>query len=581
MDYEELSYEECFNKIFNEININKKSINKLNDIVTNQRKEIEELKNEIEDLKKYNKLKNMIEIDLKKEIEKIKEIETNERNKIFQEETNKNIYNLTAEIEEIQEIFKEDSEINIKKETEKIEIDIKKEIEELKNKVEYLIYLNEKEKKELEEYKDYNEEDIDCIDKRVERIEKYNKLRNVEVEENIKINNNINNEIIVLKEIIQNIQKNEIETNERNKIFQEETNKNISNFNIHLKENIEKYNKLRNVEVEENIKINNKINNEIIVLKETIQNIQKNEIETNERNKIFQEETNKNISNFNIHLKENIEKYNKLRNKIVKENIEKNNEIIVLKETIKNIQEKEIDYIYDNIANLNVEVEENIKINNNINNEIFELKEIKNNLHFSYVISSYNYHICYLKDIVKLEIDLFTKLINNNILPINFITPQGPNNIQCAVKYAIDNFTDKYELNKYLNDNDIIDNKYNFNLTEYISINNIKLKDLGKFNPHKKNTNNKYALQFFKGGASYKGSEINIQYKIISKNNFYKTLYNEKNELIIENNDFIKMIEMKEDIEEMEEMILDSLERYEFMKTFKNFKTNTIYLSDK
>jgi hypothetical protein len=35
------------------------------------------------------------------------------------------------------------------------------------------------------------------------------------------------------------------------------------------------------------------------------------------------------------------------------------------------------------------------------------------------------------------------------------------------------------------------------------------------------------------------------------------------------------ILEMKEDIEEMEEMILDSLERYEFMKTLK---TNTIYL---
>ena len=468
MDYEELSYEECFNKIFNEININKKSINKLNNIVTNQRKEIEELKNEIEDLKKYNKLKNMIEIDLKKEIEKIKikEIETNERNKIVEEENNK-----------------------------------------------------------------------------------------------------INNEIIVLKETIKNIQEKEIDY-----IYDY-----ISNFNIEVKENIEKqidyiYDKIANLNIEfkENI-----IETDI---KKEIEKIKIKEIETNERNKIFQEETNKNISNFNIHLKENIEKYNKLRNKIVKENIEKNNEIIVLKETIKNIQEKEIDYIYDNIANLNVEVEENIKINNNINNEIFELKEIKNNLQFSYVISSYNYHICYLKDIVKLEIDLFTKLINNNILPINFITPQGPNNIQCAVKYAIDNFTDKYELNKYLNDNDIIDNKYNFNLTEYISINNIKLKDLGKLNPHKKNTNNKYALQFFQGGHSYKASEINIQHKIISKNNFYKTLYNEKNELIIENNDFIKMIEMKEDIEEMEEMILYSLDRYEFMKTLK---TNTIYLNDK
>jgi hypothetical protein len=55
-------------------------------------------------------------------------------------------------------------------------------------------------------------------------------------------------------------------------------------------------------------------------------------------------------------------------------------------------------------------------------------------------------------------------------------------------------------------------------------------------------------------------------------------LYNEKNELIIENNDFIKMIEMKEDIDEMEELILDCLERYEFMKTLK---TNTIYLNDK
>jgi len=80
MDYEELSYEECFNQIFNEININKKSINKLNDIVINQKKEIEELKNEIEDLKKSNEKENLkinnklndIVINQKKEIEELK-----------------------------------------------------------------------------------------------------------------------------------------------------------------------------------------------------------------------------------------------------------------------------------------------------------------------------------------------------------------------------------------------------------------------------------------------------------------------------------------------------------------------------
>jgi len=344
----------------------------------------------------------------------------------------------------------------------------------------------------------------------------------------------------------------EIETNERNKILEEE---------------------------------NIKINNEIIVLKETIQNkettpnIHENEIKYINKNisylNIEFKENNKNISNLNIEVKENIEKYNKLRNKILKENIEKNNEIIILKQIIQNIQENEMKYIYENISNLNIEVKENKELNNNTNNEIIQLKEIKNNLQFSYIISSYNYHISYLKDIVKLEIDLFTKLINNNILPINFITPQGPCDIQCAVKYAIGNFTNKYDLNKYLNDNDIMDNKYNFNLPDYISINNIKIKDLGQINPYKKNTHNKYAIPYgmFKGIKCFK---IEIQHNIISKNNFYKSLYNEKNELIIENNDFIKMIEMKEDIDEMEEMILDCLERYEFMKTLK---TNTIYLS--
>jgi hypothetical protein len=124
-----------------------------------------------------------------------------------------------------------------------------------------------------------------------------------------------------------------------------------------------------------------------------------------------------------------------------------------------------------------------------------------------------------------------------------------------------------------------MNNKYSFDLTNYICFNNTKFIDIsGRFihNYYRKNTHNKYAIPFMYGGPSYKGSEIKIQHNIISKNNFYKCLYNEKNELIIENNDFIKMIEMKEDIDEMEEMILDCLERYEFMKTLK---TNTIYLS--
>ena len=395
MDYEELSYEECFNKIFNEININKKSINKLNNIVINQKKEIEELKKEIEDLKKSNE------------------------------------------------------------------------------------------------------------------------------KENLKINNKLNDIVIN--------QENEIEY-----IYD-----NIANLNIEVKENIEKYNKLKNII-------------EIDIKKE----IEKIEIEINEKNKFVEEENN-----------------------------EINNEIILLKETIQNIQENEIEYIYENIANLNIEVKENIKINSKTNNEIIELKEIKNNLHFSNLICSYNYHISYLKDIVKLEIDLFTKLINNNILPINFITPQGNNNdvgqyihITSHFKYKDDN---KYKLNKYLNDNDITNNKYNFNIASYVCFNKIKFTDVlsgyGNNYFYEKNINNKYAVPYFYSRSHLKG-EINIQHKIISKNNFYKTLYNEKNELIIENNDFIKMIEMKEDIEEMEEMILDCLERYKFMKTLK---TNIIYLNDK
>jgi len=453
MDYEELSYEECFNQIFNEININKKSINKLNDIVINQKKEIEELKNEIEDLKKSNEKENLkinnklndIVINQKKEIEELKNEKENlminnklnscrienfvvkTRNEII-DILNVKTKEIKEEIKNIQEneieyIYDNIANLNIEvKENIKInnklkniiEIDIKKETEELKNEVEDFKKSNEKERKELEEYQNANELDIDCIDKRVTKIEK-------------------------------------------------------------------------------------------------------------------------DIKNININ----------------------NNEI------------------YENIANLNIEVKENIKINSKTNNEIIELKEIKNNLHFSHLICSYNYHISYLKDIVKLEIDLFAKLINNNILPINFITPQGPNNIQCAVKYGIENCTNKYLIYKYLQDDDkcdyIMDNKYNFNLTDYICINNIKIKDLGKFNPYRKNNINNYKYD----NLFFQAPEIKIQHNLISKNTFYKSLYNNDDELIIENNDFFKMIEMKEDIEEMEEIILDCLARYEFMKTLKR---NTIYL---
>jgi hypothetical protein len=372
MDYEDFTYEEFFNKIFNEININKKSINKLNDIVINQKKEIEELKNEIEDLKKYN----------------------------------------------------------------------------IVNKKENLKQINEK-------IYSCKIENLQFIDERI-------------------------------NEIINNL----------------------------------------NVETEE--------------IKEEIK-----------------EET----------------------NKITKHD----NEIIILKQMIQNIQENEIKYIYENIYNLNIEVKENSKTAKQ-DNEIIELKEIKNNLHFSYLICSYNYHNSYLKDIVKLEIDLFTKLINNNILPINFITLHGNDNdvgqYVNVVSHFMNKDNNKEKLKKYFNVNDIKNNKYTFDLANYICFNGTKLKNLtGRFihNYYGKNTHNKYAIPCFCAHGNMRG-EIKIQHKIISKNHFYKSLYNVKNELIIENNDFIKMIEMKEDIDEMEEIILDCFERYEFMKTLK---TNTIYLTNK
>jgi hypothetical protein len=598
------------------MNTNKKSINKLNDIVINQRKEIEELKNEIEDLKKSNivyEKENLKQINEKINSYKIENLEFMDlrRNEITKE-IKEEIKNIKEN--EIEYIYNNIASLNIeaKENIEKynklkntIEIDIKKETEELKNKVEYLIYFNQKEKKELEAYQNDNEEDICSIDKRVQIIETYIKNKNLISEEE---NNKINNEIIVLKETIQNIKKKEIEY-----IYDK-----IANLNVEIKENIKlnikTYDKLKNIieidikteiekikmkeiETNERNKIleeeNIKINNEIIVLKEKIQNkettpnIHENEIKYINKNisylNIEFKENNKNISNLNIEVKENIEKYNKLRNKILKENIEKNNEIIILKQIIQNIQENEMKYIYENISNLNIEVKENKELNNNTNNEIIQLKEIKNNLQFSYIISSYNYHISYLKDIVKLEIDLFTKLINNNILPINFITPQGNDNdlgqYWHVTKHFMNKHDNKEKLKKYFNVNDIMNNKYSFDLTSYICFNNTKFIDFsGRFihNYYRKNTHNKYAIPFIYGGTSYKGSEIKIQHNIISKNNFYKCLYNEKNELIIENNDFIKMIENKEDIDEMEEMILDCLERYEFMKTLK---TNTIYLS--
>ena len=401
MDYEDFTYEEFFNKIFNEININKKSINKLNDIVINQKKEIEELKNEIEDLKKYNivnKKENLKQINEKIYSCRIENLE------FIDERINEIINNLNVETEEIKE-------------------EIKEGIEELKNEIEYL-------------------------------------------------------------------------------------NNNFADLNIEIKEEIK-------------------------------------------------EET----------------------NKITKHD----NEIIILKQIIQNIQENEIKYIYENIYNLNIEVKENSKTAKQ-DNEIIELKEIKNNLHFSYLICSYNYHISYLKDIVKLEIDLFTKLINNNILPINFITLQGNDNdvgqYVNVVSHFMNKDDNKEKLKKYFNVNDIKNNKYTFDLANYICFNGTKFKNLtGRFihNYYGKNTHNKYAIPCFCANGNMRG-EIKIQHKIISKNHFYKSLYNVKNELIIENNDFIKMIEMKEDIDEMEEIILDCLERYEFMKTLK---TNTIYLTNK
>ena len=104
MDYEDFTYEEFFNKIFNEININKKSINKLNDIVINQKKEIEELKNEIEDLKKYNivnKKENLKQINEKIYSCKIENLQ------FIDERINEIINNLNVETEEIKEEIKE------------------------------------------------------------------------------------------------------------------------------------------------------------------------------------------------------------------------------------------------------------------------------------------------------------------------------------------------------------------------------------------------------------------------------------------------------------------------------------------
>ena len=501
MEYEDLTYEECFNKIFNEININKKSINKLNDIVINQKKEIEELKNEIEDLKKYN---------IVYEKENLKEI-------------NKKIY--SCRIENL-EFF--DERIN-----------------------EIINILN------------------------VETGEIKEEIKNIQENEIKSLNNNFANLNIEIKEEIKNIQENEIKS----------LNNNFANLNIEIKEEIKNRKKIEiaNQETNKRNKImeeeNNKIakhDNEIIVLKQTIEYIKENEIEEL-KNEI------EDLKKTNEKERKNLEKYQNANEEDIDSH---NNEIINLKQIIQNIQENEIEYIYENIANLNIEVKENIKINSNTNNEIIELKEIKNNLHFSYVISSYKYHIDYLKDIVKLEIDLFTKLINNNILPINFITPQGNDNdlgqYWHVTKHFMNKDDNKEKLKKYFNVNDIMNNKYSFDLTNYICFNNTKFIDFsGRFihNYYEKNTHNKYSIPIIYGRGNFGcNAETKISYNKIYKNNFYKSLYNEKNELIIDNNDFIKMIEMKEDIDEMEEMILDCLERYEFMKTLK---TNTIYLNDK
>jgi HD-GYP domain-containing protein (c-di-GMP phosphodiesterase class II) len=175
MEYEDLTYEECFNKIFNEININKKSINKLNDIVINQKKEIEELKNEIEDLKKTNEKENLKEINEKIYSCKIENLQ------FIDEIINEIINNLNVETEEIKEEIKNIQENEIKSLNNNfanLNIEIKEEIK--------------------------NRKKIEIPNQEI------NKRNKIMEEENNKIAKH-DNEIIVLKQTIEYIQENEIE----------------------------------------------------------------------------------------------------------------------------------------------------------------------------------------------------------------------------------------------------------------------------------------------------------------------------------------------------------------------------------
>lgn len=289
-----------------------------------------------------------------------------------------------------------------------------------------------------------------------------------------------------------------------------------------------------------------------------------------------------NLNNIVITQRNEIEELKNEIEDLKKENLKNINKKInakELKEEIKKeIKRRQNENIVNKFDNLNKISNLNVKVEENIINDIIELKELKNNLHFSYIISNYTYHINYLRDIVKLEIDLFGELINNNILPINFIRTVGNVNATPVIKYITDNSTSKDELIKYLNDNDIINNKYNFTLEPYIWINDKKAKDVfGHFPTCKKNTHNKYAI---KKTISSKYVNTNTTY-IIPKNTYYHHLYDDNNNIKLKDNDFLKMLEMKEDTDELEELILNSLERYEFMKNLKTLSTKRTYLNDK
>lgn len=288
----------------------------------------------------------------------------------------------------------------------------------------------------------------------------------------------------------------------------------------------------QNLEGEKNK--NNELKNDVTINKITIVELM-NVISTHKKELKKQSEE-------IIELKNSIDDIGKLNKELsqeLKEGYSYFNELFEILTKVQTEYKVELTKHHSNIKKLNIKILDYKSENEEKMNDI--LYQITESSPFEQVIKMRNYLIKYLEISIYNEVELFDTLSKNGLFPITF-----DGNIN-DFKHP-----DKVLISKYIN----IENDEFFEYNEkIIKCKNDEMSCLTELIPRSRYIQLRY---------------INRCYTIekIDKSSIYKTIFQR-----VDDNVFLQLIEAKEEIIELEDIILDSLERFEFMK--KNIDKNT------